>query len=72
MTHAVTPSSDVQARAARASGRDWLTGPQALALWHAGWAVASALIGLLGGAIGALYPAVRAANLDAVSALSYE
>ncbi|HEY0375490.1 MAG TPA: ABC transporter permease [Pyrinomonadaceae bacterium] len=36
------------------------------------WAVASALIGLLGGAIGALYPAVRAANLDAVSALSYE
>jgi putative ABC transport system permease protein len=37
-----------------------------------GWAVASALIGLLGGAIGALYPAVRAANLDAVSALSYE
>ena len=37
-----------------------------------GWAVAAALIGLLGGAIGALYPAVRAANLDAVSALSYE
>jgi putative ABC transport system permease protein len=37
-----------------------------------GWATASALIGLLGGAIGALYPAVRAANLDAVSALSYE
>ena len=37
-----------------------------------GWAAASALIGLLGGAIGALYPAIRAANLDAVSALSYE
>ena len=37
-----------------------------------GWAAASALIGLLGGAVGALYPAVRAANLDAVSALSYE
>ncbi|HYJ46524.1 MAG TPA: ABC transporter permease [Pyrinomonadaceae bacterium] len=37
-----------------------------------GWAVAAALIGLLGGALGALYPAVRAANLDAVSALSYE
>jgi putative ABC transport system permease protein len=37
-----------------------------------GWAAASALIGLLGGALGALYPAVRAANLDAVSALSYE
>jgi putative ABC transport system permease protein len=37
-----------------------------------GWAIAAALIGLLGGAVGALYPAVRAANLDAVSALSYE
>jgi putative ABC transport system permease protein len=37
-----------------------------------GWAIAAALIGLLGGAIGALYPAIRAANLDAVSALSYE
>jgi putative ABC transport system permease protein len=37
-----------------------------------GWAAAAALIGLLGGVIGALYPAVRAANLDAVSALSYE
>ncbi|HEX8921261.1 MAG TPA: ABC transporter permease [Pyrinomonadaceae bacterium] len=40
--------------------------------WGWGWAVASALIGLMGGAVGALYPAVRAANLDAVSALSYE
>jgi putative ABC transport system permease protein len=37
-----------------------------------GWAIAAGLIGLLGGAIGALYPAIRAANLDAVSALSYE
>ncbi|HEX8708480.1 MAG TPA: ABC transporter permease [Pyrinomonadaceae bacterium] len=37
-----------------------------------GWAIAAALIGLLGGAIGALYPAVRAANLDPVSALAYE
>ncbi|HEV2913952.1 MAG TPA: ABC transporter permease [Pyrinomonadaceae bacterium] len=36
------------------------------------WAAAAAAIGLLGGALGALYPAVRAANLDAVSALSYE
>ena len=32
----------------------------------------AAVIGLLGGALGALYPAVRAANLDAVSALAYE
>jgi putative ABC transport system permease protein len=37
-----------------------------------GWAITAAAIGLLGGALGALYPAVRAANLDAVSALSYE
>ncbi len=36
------------------------------------WAIVAALIGLVGGALGALYPAVRAANLDAVSALSYE
>src|SRR5437660_2099672 len=36
------------------------------------WAFTAAAIGLLGGVIGALYPAVRAANLDAVSALAYE
>lgn len=36
------------------------------------WGLTAAFIGLLGGALGALYPAVRAANLDAVSALSYE
>ena len=29
-------------------------------------------VGLLGGAIGGLYPALRAANLDAVDALNYE
>jgi putative ABC transport system permease protein len=34
--------------------------------------LAAALIGLGAGAIGALYPAVRAANQDAVKALSYE
>jgi putative ABC transport system permease protein len=36
------------------------------------WALTAALIGLLGGALGALYPAARAANLDPVSALAYE
>jgi ABC-type antimicrobial peptide transport system permease subunit len=36
------------------------------------WALTAAIIGLAGGALGALYPAVRAANLDAVSALAYE
>ena len=30
------------------------------------------IVGLIGGAIGALYPALRAARLDAVDALNYE
>ena len=37
-----------------------------------GWGLTAAAIGILGGAFGALYPAWRAANLDAVSALAYE
>ncbi len=37
-----------------------------------GWGLTAALIGLLGGALGALYPALRAANLDPVNALAYE
>ena len=36
------------------------------------WALTAALIGLAGGALGALYPAARAANLDPVTALAYE
>ena len=36
------------------------------------WLLIAALIGLAGGVIGALYPAVRAANLDPVEAISYE
>ncbi len=36
------------------------------------WAVTAAAIGLLGGAVGALYPAMRAANLDPVQALAYD
>jgi putative ABC transport system permease protein len=36
------------------------------------WGVTAAVIGLLGGALGALYPAFRAAKLDPVSALAYE
>jgi putative ABC transport system permease protein len=37
-----------------------------------GWALTAAVIGLGGGALGALYPALRASNLDAVTALAYE
>ncbi|HKP46672.1 MAG TPA: ABC transporter permease [Pyrinomonadaceae bacterium] len=37
-----------------------------------GWAFTAAAIGVLGGAVGAIYPALRASNLDAVSALAYE
>jgi putative ABC transport system permease protein len=36
------------------------------------WALTAAVIGLAGGALGALYPAARAANLDPVNALAYE
>ena len=36
------------------------------------WGLTAAAIGLLGGALGALYPALRASNLDAVQALAYE
>ena len=46
--------------------------PLALSFWGWSWALTAAAIGILGGALGALYPAVRASNLDAVSALAYE
>ena len=36
------------------------------------WGITAAAIGILGGGLGALYPAMRASNLDAVSALAYE
>ena len=36
------------------------------------WALTAAVIGLLGGALGAFYPAARAASLDPVNALAYE
>jgi putative ABC transport system permease protein len=36
------------------------------------WILVSLLVGLLGGSLGALYPALRAARQDAVEALSYE
>jgi putative ABC transport system permease protein len=39
---------------------------------EAKWIVISLVVGLIGGSIGALYPAMRAARQDAVDALSYE
>jgi putative ABC transport system permease protein len=36
------------------------------------WLVIAALIGVLGGIVGAIYPALRAANLDPVEAISYD
>jgi putative ABC transport system permease protein len=36
------------------------------------WIAIALLVGLVGGSVGALYPAVRAARQDAVDALSYE
>jgi putative ABC transport system permease protein len=36
------------------------------------WALTAALIGLIGGILGALYPAWRASNLDPVNALAYD
>lgn len=36
------------------------------------WGLTAAAIGILGGAIGALYPALRASNLDPVAALAHE
>ena len=36
------------------------------------WILITLFVGLLGGAVGALYPAIRAARMDAVEALSYE
>jgi len=36
------------------------------------WALTAALIGLFGGAVGALYPAIRASRLDPVNALAYD
>jgi putative ABC transport system permease protein len=36
------------------------------------WTLTAAAIGIVGGVVGALYPALKASNLDAVNALAYE
>jgi ABC-type antimicrobial peptide transport system permease subunit len=40
--------------------------------FHWSWVLRAALIGLGAGALGALYPAIRAANQYPVKALSYD
>ena len=37
-----------------------------------GWTLTAGLIGLFGALVGAIYPAIRAANLDPVNALAYD
>src|SRR5215510_9691063 len=53
-----------------AFGIEWETTLQLEFHWT--WILIAALVGLGAGAVGALYPAVRAANQDPVKALSYE
>jgi putative ABC transport system permease protein len=36
------------------------------------WLLIAAMVGVLGGVVGAIYPALRAANLDPVEAISYD
>jgi putative ABC transport system permease protein len=36
------------------------------------WILIALAVGIVGGSVGALYPALRAARQDAVDALSYE
>jgi putative ABC transport system permease protein len=36
------------------------------------WVLIALMVGIIGGSLGALYPALRAARQDAVDALSYE
>jgi putative ABC transport system permease protein len=37
-----------------------------------GWALIAASLGLVGGLLGSLYPAVRAARMDPIHALNFE
>jgi putative ABC transport system permease protein len=54
-------------------GKLWLEANTRLLVdLEAKWLLIAALIGVLGGIIGAIYPAMRAANLDPVEAISYD
>jgi putative ABC transport system permease protein len=55
------------------AGKYWIEGNTRLKIdLQVEWLLISATIGLVGGIIGALYPALRAASLDPVEALDYE
>ena len=55
------------------AGKYWIEGNTRLRIdLQPKWLLISALIGLAGGLVGALYPALRAASLDPVEALDYE
>jgi putative ABC transport system permease protein len=54
-------------------GKLWLEANTRLMVdLEARWLLIAALIGVLGGVVGAIYPAIRAANLDPVEAISYD
>jgi putative ABC transport system permease protein len=41
-------------------------------VWDAHWVLRAALIAIVGALLGGLYPALRAAQKDAIDALAYE
>jgi putative ABC transport system permease protein len=55
------------------AGKHWIESATRLKIdLQPKWLIIAALIGIIGGLVGALYPAARAANVDPIEALSYE